>query len=163
MDRVLKQLAKYQRITPVAVLAASLSACATMSPRTAPLAISAASAGIATTDAALSAYDHLDSLYPQELRGQKIGNLLTAETADYSRLVTMSGVEEPQLKRRSKSIALRRRALRNLQETYRTFNKLAEGTFGAVATAATQRLNESIKALADARKQPLQGSAIPPG
>jgi hypothetical protein len=141
----------------------ALGACAALSPRTVPLAQNAASAGIAATNAALKSYDQLDDLYGMELRSRKTGDVLTNPgRIDYSKAASLSPKEEAIAVKRAESIELRREAARNLQETYRAFNRLTSGEFGNDASVAISQLNSTAASLAAAAHHPLrEGGPIP--
>jgi hypothetical protein len=151
------------RLAFVLVLGLLLSACAIFSPRTGPLAVSAASAGNAATDAALRSYGDLEGLYLTELRSRKTGDLLTHPgKPDYTKLATMSDDEKRLAAAWAESIETRRQAARNLQQAYSAFNRLAQGEFGANTEAAITRLNSAVSSFAAARGHPFpNGGPIP--
>jgi len=146
-----------------AILAAclsSLSACAALSPRTTPLALSAASAGIAATDAALNSYEHLDGLYAAEIRNRHTGDLIAGRPIS---LVQLSPDEQATANRRSAAIQARITATRDLQETYRAFQRLAGGTYGKDTSAAVAQFNTTLEAVAKAQQIPISGNGPIPG
>ena len=117
MIRAMSFPIRLAKATPLALVLLAgflLSACGVFSPRTGPLAISASSAGIAATDAALRSYDNLEGLYSTELRSRRTGDLLTVPGhPDYARLATLSPEEKQIASEWAASIETRRQAARN--------------------------------------------------
>lgn len=154
-----------QRCSLLAALVV-LSACATMSPRTQPLALSAATAGTAASDAADSAYEALAGLKEREYQQAKLGALLAWPSDSeprqiYTDLGTPPKPEAGEADKWADAIAARRRAVKSMSEAYTAFQSLASSTAAADTSDAIGSLREAEKALAEARSKPLKSSVIP--
>lgn len=151
-------------LAPIVGLLA-LSACAAMSPRTQPLAVGTAAAGVAATDAALTAYARLEPLREQELLNSNTANLLTVPEGSVAATIALAAnpnaEQAARLTRWKTGLKARKEAANELQAAYRAFNRLSSGKFGDDTTDAFGKATSAVTAFAKARDIPLADSPIP--